>query len=109
VFGFVLFLSLDFLLYILAGVFLIMLGLGMRKNPYLVYSKTKITLYGFFGNERKSYAFDSSDEIDIKNRRLYLNGKLIKANAWLVVREDWNRLLEFYKPAPDKLLNELKD
>ena len=98
----------EMYLYIAAGVFLVLIGFGMRNTPYLIYDENRIIVFGLFGKLRKEYQFEDKSEVLVKDARFYLNGKKINANNWMVSKHDWRRAMEFFGKESN-LMSELQD
>ena len=89
------------LIYSLASIVPIYLGVKMKKTPYAIVSKTKIEVFGLFGELRHVYSSeDDSLFVSIKNKVwLKKNKQLqkVKMNKWFVNQQDWNAVLELFK------------
>lgn len=93
---------------ILAAILIMGIGWGMLRYPYATYTSNEIKVFGFFGTERKHYTFDSKAAIDVSNHRLYLNGKRLQINRWLVDKADYKRMEAFFD-REKAFMNELTD
>lgn len=89
------------LIYSLASIVPIYLGVKMKKTPYAIVSKTKIEVFGLFGELRHVYSSeDDALFVSIKNKIwLKKNKQLqkVKMNKWFVNQQDWNAVLELFK------------
>jgi hypothetical protein len=88
----------NILFNLLAGVFVMAIGWGMLKYPYMRYSENEIQVFGFFGTIRKHYTFESIQEIVVKDHRLYLQGKKLQLSQWLVDKADYRRMEAYFDP-----------
>lgn len=82
---------------LIASFIIIYIGYGMLNRPYAKYNAKELIIYGLTGHIRKQYTYASPKEITLKNDRLYLHGKRLKINKWIVDKADWKRLREFYE------------
>jgi len=89
------------LVYSLASVVPIYLGFKMKKSPYAIVYKSKIEVFGLFGELKHAYICDSEskfvkvdNKIVIKNNKAYIK---VKMNKWFVNDEDWKAVLELFK------------
>lgn len=100
----------DYTIYfnLIGSVIIIHIGYSMLNQPYVRYAENELVVYGFLGQARKHYKFDSIHSIKIKDNRLYHQNKKLKLNNWMVDKQDWKRMLAFFDPE-DKLINELND
>lgn len=88
--------DLSIIINIIGGVIIFSIGWGMRKFPYLKYSKNEIQVINYFGSIRKHYTFNKKSEIVIVQNNIYLRTKKLKINKWMTNKGDWNRFLSFY-------------
>ncbi len=92
---------------LIAAFIVIYIGWGMLKRPYAIYNNTELIVYGLTSAVRKHYQFKTAQEVEIHKNRLYLNGKKLKINGWIVAKADWQRMLRFF--GDDAPFNELQD
>jgi len=89
------------LVYSLASVVPIYLGIKMKKSPYAIVSKSKIEVFGLFGELKHEYVCDSESKfLRVGNRIIIKNNKVskkVKMNKWFVNDEDWKAVLELFK------------
>jgi hypothetical protein len=99
----------DFTIFlnILASFMVIYIGYAMLKKPYAGYNKNEIKVFTFLGATRHHYKITADNPIQIENNRLYMGGKKLKLNSWMIDAKDWDRLKIFYDQDAS-LLNELK-
>ncbi len=95
------------MLNVIAAAIVIYYGYTMLKQPYAKYNDKEIKVFGFLGSVRKHYQFDNTDAIEIKENRLYLAGRKLQINSWMVDKQDWQRLLAFFNE-DEAFLNELE-
>lgn len=95
--------------YLLASFYIIAIGYSMLKKHYVTYDFIEIRIYGHFGMLRKVYHFDGPNDILVKNNRLYCNGKKLRLNDWLVDKQDWERMKNFYSEKDEVLMQELQN
>ncbi len=88
--------DLSYLLYLILTAGIIYQGYIRNTRPYLKYTHGQIEVFGNFGEKSRSYTWSQSDELKIKQGRLYLNGKKLRFNDWFVSAADYKRMLEFY-------------
>jgi hypothetical protein len=98
----------SLLLYLLFSGSLIYMGLVRLRKPYLVYSETEIQVRGMYGEIYKTYTWKKSEEIEVKDKRIFLHGKKLRFNAWFTNRHQYKRMLLFFSGEKD-FENELKD
>lgn len=84
-----------------ASIVPIYLGFNMKKQPYAVVSRTKIEVFGLFGELKHEYISDENTRFVNRNGKISLDGvntvKKIKMNKWFVNQSDWNAVLELFK------------
>jgi len=89
------------LVYSLASVLPIYLGFKMKKSPYAIVSKSKIEVFGLFGELKHAYICDSESKfVKVDNKIVIKNNKAsikVKMNKWFVNDEDWKAVLELFK------------
>jgi len=89
------------LVYSLASVVPIYLGFKMKKSPYAIVSKSKIEVFGLFGELKHAYICDSESKfVKVDNKIVIKNNKAsikVKMNKWFVNDEDWKAVLELFK------------
>jgi hypothetical protein len=85
------------LVYILASIVPIYIGFHMRKSPYAVVSRSKIEVFGLFGELKHVYECDEKSTFLRRNNKIFIQTKegmkKIKMNKWCVNQGDWNRVL----------------
>ncbi len=81
---------------LIASLVVIYFGYGMLKKPYLIYSTSEIIVYSTFGTVRHTYPILESDNLIFDNERVYLNGKKLKINSWMLEKKEWRRFHQFY-------------
>lgn len=108
IFGALILADFTILFNLIAAFIVSYIGYAMLKRPYARYSETTLVVYGFTGAVRKQYSFTSTTDIVVKQNKLYLHGKKLKINSWIVDKADWKRLIQFFENDSD-FIEELRD
>lgn len=89
------------LIYCIAAVVPIYFGFKMKKSPYAIVSRSKIEVFGLFGELKHEYVCDSDLKFLRKNNKIFMQGKegviKVKMNKWFVNQDDWNSVIELFK------------
>ena len=98
--GAILLKQLEGVVYVLAAIAPIYVGVKMHKSNYAEVSKNRIKVYGLLGGLRKDYKLNKGERFSLKSNRLYVsqNNKIskVKINDWFVNQHDWNRATELF-------------
>ena len=99
-FGAIVLWQIENLVYVLAAIGPIYIGLKMHKSNYAEVSLKRIKVYGLFGNLKKDYKLNKESRFSLKSNRLYVsqNNKItkVKINDWFVNQHDWDRAVELF-------------
>lgn len=93
---------------LIASVIVIYIGYAMLNKPYATYSQTEIVVYHFLGTVRHRYTINPDDKLKARENNMFLNGKKLKLNAWMIDKKDWVRFQEFFIQDA-QMMNELQD
>ncbi len=92
----------------IASFIIIYIGISMIKKPYALYNTNEIKVYNFLGTVRHHYKFESKEEVTLKSRRFYMNENNLRINPWMIDKQDWVRMENFFD-AEGPFMNELQD
>lgn len=88
-------------IYAIAAIGPIVIGLKMRKSNYALVSTKQIQVFGLFGELRKDYQLGDESVFILKSNRLYIKKdnslKKVRMNNWFINRHDWERALELFE------------
>lgn len=107
--GFIIADMVEALFYNILSAAMIIVGFGILKGPYIIYDDSQLILYAYGLKERERINYKNKTAIEVKNNRLYYQGKKVKINEWFIKKADWERLIRFYSGKETDLLDELKD
>ena len=92
--------DLSQLIYIVASLGPIYIGLKMRKSNYALVSKKHIQVFGLFGQLKKDYKLGKNEYFIAIDNRIYLRRNKIrikvKMNNWFVNQYDWERAIALF-------------
>lgn len=108
IFGALVLVDFSLLFNLIASIIVVYIGYAMLKKPYATYTAHEIVVYSYVGSVRHRYTISQGDKWTARQNNLFLNGKKLKLNAWMIDKKDWIRFQEFFMQ-DDYLMNELKD
>lgn len=88
--------DLSTLLYLVLSGLLIYKGVVRLRKPYLIYTRTKIVVYGAFGELFRTYEWEHPDDLMVRAARFYLRGKKLQFNAWFTNRHQYKHMLDYF-------------
>ena len=86
----------SLLLYLFFSLMIVYLGIVRLRKPYLIYNHTSIQVIGVYGEKYKSYNWSEKDHVEIRNKRIFVNGKKLSFNAWFTNRRQYEHMLRFF-------------
>ena len=106
--GFIVFGALSALLYFVLdaknlvqigfSLFLIFYGYLTLTKPYFILNDNSLELHAILGPAMKSYTFDSFQDFQVENNKIYLNQKgnreKLPISKWMVENQDWQLLID---------------
>jgi len=89
------------LAYSFASVVPIYLGFKMKQWPYAIVSRSKIEVFGLFGELKHEYVCDETSKFVRIENKIFIESKgkriKIRMNKWFVNQTDWNAVFELFK------------
>ncbi len=75
------------------GIILLIVGIMYLVNPAFVYDDEELELKNLYGMTMRRYSFDT-DQMEVRDGRIYANGKKIRVAGWVLVPSEYKDLLD---------------
>lgn len=74
---------------LIAGVICTMVGLGYLRRPYFEVFDDHLLIRAAMGPVTKQYPFSSPSEVEVRDGKVFVQGKKLGISSWLANNDDW--------------------